>query len=117
MGDDPGGRVDGDDTACVEDRDPIGEALGLLHQVGDQQDGHAPVADRLDQLPRLAAGLRIEARWTARRGWRPAACRRAPSAIESRCFWPPDRLRYAVSRLSLEPEVVDAAPRDRPGRA
>ena len=30
----------------VDDRDPVGEALGLLHEVGDEQDGDAAVADR-----------------------------------------------------------------------
>ena len=45
----------------VDDGDPVGEALRLLHQVGDEQDGDAPVADRLDEVPRLAASLRVEA--------------------------------------------------------
>ena len=57
----PAGVSSATSAAAVDDGDPIGEALGLLHEVRDQQDGHAPVADRLDQLPRLAAGLRVEA--------------------------------------------------------
>ena len=60
--DDPGGRVDRDDPPAVDDRDPVGEALGLLHEMGHEEDGDAPIADRLDELPRLAASLRVEAR-------------------------------------------------------
>ena len=45
-----------------EHRDAVGEALGLLHQVRDQQDGDATVADARDELPGLAARLRVEAR-------------------------------------------------------
>ena len=47
-------------AAVAEDRDAIGEPLGLLHQVGDEQDGHAAIADRLDEVPGLAARLRVE---------------------------------------------------------
>ena len=61
-GDDAGRRVDRDDPALAEHGDPVGEVLGLLHEVGHEQDGHAAVADRLDDAPRLAAGVRIEAR-------------------------------------------------------
>jgi hypothetical protein len=32
----------------------------LLHEVGDQHDRDAGVADRLDQVPGVAAGLRVE---------------------------------------------------------
>ena len=60
-GDDAGRRVDRDDPALAEHGDPIGEVLGLLHEVGHEQDGHAAVADRLDDAPRLPAGVRVEA--------------------------------------------------------
>ena len=56
----PGGRVEGDDPARVDDGDPVAEPLGLLHEVGDQHDGDPAVADRLDQVPGVTAGLRVE---------------------------------------------------------
>ena len=60
-GDDPGGRVEGHEPARVDQRDPVGQALGLLHEVGDEDDRHAAVADVLDELPGVAPGLRVEA--------------------------------------------------------
>ena len=45
----------------VDDGEPVGEALGLFHEVGDEDDGHAAVADALDQVPGVAPGLRVEA--------------------------------------------------------
>jgi hypothetical protein len=39
----------------------IASGSRLLHEVGDQRDRHAPVADALDELPRVAPGLRVEA--------------------------------------------------------
>ena len=59
--DDAGGRVDGDQPAMVEDGHPIGETLGFLHQVRDEEDGHAAIADRLDQVPCFPTRLRVEA--------------------------------------------------------
>ena len=60
-GNDACGRVDGDDPAAVDDRHPVGEALRLLHEVGNEQDGDASIADGRDQVPRLAPRLRVEA--------------------------------------------------------
>ena len=57
----PGGRVERDHPAVADHRDPIGEAFGLLHQVGDEDDGDAAVADRLDEVPGVATRLRVEA--------------------------------------------------------
>ena len=56
----PAGRVDRDDLARVDHGEPVGEPLGLFHEVGHQEDGHAPVADALDQVPRVPAGLRVQ---------------------------------------------------------
>ena len=61
-GDDARWGVERDDPAAVEDGDAVREALRLLHEVGDEEDGDAAVTDRLDELPRVAAGLRVEAR-------------------------------------------------------
>jgi hypothetical protein len=46
-----GRGVEGDDPAGVENGDPVAEPLGLLQQVGDQQDGDAAVADPFDEVP------------------------------------------------------------------
>ncbi len=60
LADDAGRRVEGDDLPGVDDGDPVGEPLGLLHEVGHQDDGHAAVADALDQVPGVTPGLRVE---------------------------------------------------------
>ena len=53
--------VEGDDPAAVHDRDAIAELLRLLHVVGRQHDGVAPVAKRAHEAPQVAARLRVEA--------------------------------------------------------
>ena len=60
-GDDPRRRVERDQAALVDDRDPVGEALRLVHEVGHEDDRDAPRPDVLDELPRVAASLRVEA--------------------------------------------------------
>jgi hypothetical protein len=50
-----GGAVDGDQPAVVDQGHPVGEPFRLLHEVGDQDHGDAPVSDLLDQLPGVAA--------------------------------------------------------------
>ena len=54
-------RVDRDHATVVQKGEAIAEALRLLHEMGDEDDRHSLVADPLDQLPRLAARLRIQA--------------------------------------------------------
>src|SRR6266545_3266423 len=49
------------DPAGGDDRDPVGEVLGLVHVVGGEQDGLAEVPEAVDQLPGVAAGRRVEA--------------------------------------------------------
>ena len=44
----------------VNDRHPVAEALGLVHEVRDQHDRRATVADRLDELPGDVTGARVE---------------------------------------------------------
>ena len=44
-------RVRGDDPALVDDGDAVAEALGLVHEVRDQDDRGAAVADLLDEVP------------------------------------------------------------------
>ena len=58
--DDAGRRVERDHPAVADDGDAIGEPLRLLHQVRHEDDGDAAAADRLDEVPRVAARLRVE---------------------------------------------------------
>src|SRR5690554_1649617 len=58
----PRGGVGRDDAARVDHGDAVAQPLGLVHEVGDEHDRHALLAHRLDELPHLAAGLRVEAR-------------------------------------------------------
>ena len=48
------------DPARVDDGDLVGELLGLVHEVGGEDDGHPVGAQLADQLPGGAAGLRVE---------------------------------------------------------
>ena len=54
-------RAAGDDLAAGDDRDPVGEALGLVHVMGGEEDRLAEVAEAGDQVPRLAPRLGVEA--------------------------------------------------------
>src|SRR5690606_11217784 len=47
----------GDHPTGVDDDDPVAEVLGLVHEVGDEQDGHPAPTDLVDERPGLAAGL------------------------------------------------------------
>ena len=49
------------DAAVVDDRDPIAEALRLLHQVGRQEHRLAAIADAPHEVPDGPSRLRIEA--------------------------------------------------------
>ncbi len=57
----PAGVSRAHEAARVDQRDAVGQALGLLHEVGHQDDRHAAGPDVLDELPRVAPGLRVEA--------------------------------------------------------
>ena len=56
-----GRSVDVDDAAVIDDRHPVAEALGFLHQVGRQEHGLAALADPAHQIPDRPPRLRIEA--------------------------------------------------------
>src|SRR5665647_1721818 len=58
--DQSGDGVEGDDAAVVDDRDPVAEPLGLLHEVRGEHDGRAAVADLPDDVPDRQAGLRVQ---------------------------------------------------------
>jgi hypothetical protein len=60
-GDQPGRRVDGDDPATVDDRDPVAQALGLVEQVGGEDDGHpGAVPQPGDQIEEVGPDARVE---------------------------------------------------------
>lgn len=50
----------GDDATLVQDRDPVGELLGLLEVLRGQQHRGARFGELLDGLPDLNAGLRVQ---------------------------------------------------------
>ena len=55
------GPADGDDLAVAHDRHPVGQVLGLVHEVGGEEDRLAELAQRADRRPGLTAGGRVEA--------------------------------------------------------
>src|SRR5215467_4056451 len=56
-----GRAAGGDHPAGVDDRDPVAQPLGLLHEVGDQDHGDPAVPDPGDQRPGVPPGLRVQA--------------------------------------------------------
>ncbi len=52
----------GDDPALVEDRDPVGEVLGLVEVLRREQHRRALARERLDGPPHLEPRLRVEPR-------------------------------------------------------
>src|SRR5215472_5294930 len=51
----------GDDLPVVDDRQPIAKALGLVHVVSGQEHSPAGALKGADDVPKLAAALRVEA--------------------------------------------------------
>ena len=51
----------GDVPAGVDDVDVVGQALGVVHEVGGQDDAHAAVPQFGDQFKHQLAGLRVQA--------------------------------------------------------
>jgi hypothetical protein len=56
-----GRAVDGHHAACIDQGHAIAQPLRLVHQVGDQDDGHPSFPYLLDQVPGPAARVRVEA--------------------------------------------------------
>src|SRR5580698_7890586 len=54
-------RAQRDDLAVVHDGDTIAEALGFFHVMRGQDDGASCLLESVDEIPQVAAGLRIEA--------------------------------------------------------
>ena len=103
-GDEPGRRVQGDDDALVHHRHAVAEAVRLVHEVRDQDDRRAAVADALDELPARAPAPPGRGPWSSRRGRRPRGRATSASATSSRWRWPPDRLPKAALRFSVRPQ-------------
>src|SRR5215471_1216001 len=56
-----GGRAFGDDLPMVDDGEAVAQTLGFVHVVGGEQDGTAFLLEGADDVPELAAALRVEA--------------------------------------------------------
>jgi len=56
-----GRAVQRHNLARVDQRHPVAQPLGLLHEVGNEHDRDSPVAHALDQLPGVVPGLRVQA--------------------------------------------------------
>src|SRR5262249_35500093 len=50
-----------DDPTAIHDRNVVAEDLGLVHVVGRENEGFLASLDGLDEIPEVAARLRIEA--------------------------------------------------------
>ena len=72
-------RALGDDPAAVEDRDPVGELVGLVQVLGGEEDRDAARRPVRGCRPTWCAGCAGRGRSWARRGRSPAASRRASS--------------------------------------
>src|SRR5919197_2773203 len=55
-----GRRADVDNATVIDDRHPIAQPLGLLHQMRRQQHGLAALADAADEIPTRPPRLRVE---------------------------------------------------------
>jgi hypothetical protein len=55
-----GRGVQGDDASVLDQRHPVAQPLGFLHEVRHQDDSHATATHALDELPGVAAGLGVE---------------------------------------------------------
>src|ERR1700734_3239012 len=60
-GDEFPGRAERDDFSVIHDSDAIAKALGLFHVMRGKDDGAAGALELVDEIPEMAAGLRIEA--------------------------------------------------------
>ena len=71
-------RALGDQGAVVDDRDPVGQAVGLVEVLGGQQHGACPGRRAPRSPPRGRSGCAGRGRSSARRGTAPAGGRPAP---------------------------------------
>ena len=66
-------RALGDLAAAVDDRDPVGELVGLVEVLRGEQDGAAVGDERRGSCPTSGRGCAGRGRWSARRGRSAAA--------------------------------------------
>ena len=83
-------RALGDDLRLVHDDEPVAQLLGLVHVVRRQDQRHAALLEPVQPLPEQVAGLRVEARSSARRGAGSTGSLISARAIVRRRFMPPD---------------------------
>ena len=109
-----------DDPALVEDRDPVGELLGLVQVLRREQHRRAAAGELLDRLPHLDARLAGRARSSARRGRSPAGSRSGSSRCRAggachRSTSPPSASAASVSekRRSRSSAIVPGSLRCR----
>lgn len=57
----PRGSVHHDHPAGIDQRHPVTQPLGLLHEVGDEHDRDPARPHLLDELPGVPPGLRVQA--------------------------------------------------------
>ena len=58
--DEVGGSAIGDDLAVIDDGETVAEAFGFVHVVRGEQDGATLLLEAANDVPELAAALRIE---------------------------------------------------------
>ena len=119
----PVGRVVGDDPAVVDDRDLVGQRVGLLEVLRGQQDGRAVGDERCARRPTCPRAWPGRGRWSARRGRSPPGGRRgsrrgrAGGACRRSRSWRAGRRRRSGRTRRAAPAARACAPRARRGRA
>ena len=53
-------RINGDNFTVVHNRQAVAQQLSLVHIMRCQHDGNTLIADLFDQIPEIAASLRIQ---------------------------------------------------------
>src|SRR5437016_7950589 len=91
--------VDVDDPSMLDDCYPVAQPFGFLHQMRGQKDRLAALADAAHQIPDCPPRLRVQP------GGQLVEKHhlRIVGAINSRCFWPPERFINHAFRLSVRP--------------
>jgi hypothetical protein len=94
--------VDVDDPSVLHDGYAVAQPLGLFHQMGRQEHRLASLADAAHQIPDRVPRLRVEAGGQLVEKHTSGSLINA-RAMNSRCFWPPERFMNQAPRLSERP--------------
>ena len=110
----------GDDPAVVEDRDPVGELVGLVEVLGGEEDRDPARRPARGCCPTSCAGCAGRGRSSARRGRSPAESRPASSPGRAGAASRPSRstpaCRAASARSNRSSRLGDPLPSRRRGR-